>query len=340
MSKTVDIKIAHINENEKNIQSLEKDKVFDIFQRNLNEVLKLFYRLEQEWVNRAYKKFNDFDSYLILMYLMNKIYINYSDRFHYKSLGAFYGQDKVGIEKINLIEISKDLIIPKETIRRKINYLQAQDIIIRNGKSIFLNTKGLEIQKPMNTIDNMSSLLSKLSTYLSAEDWFGKEFAKDDIKKFITEHFTVSWEYWYRFQIPFLKRHRLFFGDLESWNVWASIGLVQISSLIEEIQNDLLSQPKTYDDFFLYTIRHKSKRGINASSISDISSIPRATVIRKLKFLEKKKLINRNKRLEYTIGSKREHMRGIEQNYKINQKAFSDYVSTMFNLMKFSKFKI
>ena len=95
-----------INENEKNIQSLEKDKVFDIFQRNLNEVLKLFYRLEQEWVNRAYKKFNDFDSYLILMYLMNKIYINYSDRFHYKSLGAFYGQDKVGIEKINLIEIS------------------------------------------------------------------------------------------------------------------------------------------------------------------------------------------------------------------------------------------
>ena len=37
-----------------------------------------------------------------------------------------------------------------------------------------------------------------------------------------------------------------------------------------------------------------SKRGINASSISDISSIPRATVIRKLKTLEKKKLINRN----------------------------------------------
>ena len=40
------------------------------------------------------------------------------------SMEAFYGQDKVGIEKLNLIEISKDLNIPKETVRRKVNYLQ------------------------------------------------------------------------------------------------------------------------------------------------------------------------------------------------------------------------
>ena len=76
---------------------------------------------------------------------------------------AFYGQDKVGIEKLNLIEISKDLNIPKETVRRKVNYLQSNEIIIRSGKSIFLHTKGLEIQKPMSTIENLSGLLSKLS---------------------------------------------------------------------------------------------------------------------------------------------------------------------------------
>ena len=133
-----------------------------------------------------------------------------------------------------------------------------------------------------------------------------KPLEKEDIKKFITEHFTVSWEYWYRFQIPYLTRHRAFFGDLESWNVWGSIGLVQIRSLIEEITNDVSRKPKTYGDFFLMTLKHKAKRGINASSISDISSIPRATVIRKLKTLEKKKLINRNKKLEYSMGTKRD----------------------------------
>jgi len=340
MSNPVDIKLAHINNQENLKGSLDKDKVFEVFQRNINEVLKGLYRLQQDWVNRSYLNFNDFDTYLILMYLMNKVYINYSDRFHYMSMEAFYSQEKVGIEKLNLIEISKDLNIPKETVRRKINYLQKHDIIIRTGKTIFLNSKGLEIQKPMATIENMASLLSKISIYLSAEDWFGKALQKEEIKKFITEHFTVSWEYWYRFQIPYLTRHRAFFGDLETWNVWGSIGLVQIRSLIEEITNDVSTKPKTYGDFFLMNLKHKAKRGINASSIADISSIPRATVIRKLKTLEKKKLILRNKKLEYSIGAKRDDLKMIEKNYLISQRAFSDYASTMFNLMKFSKFSI
>ena len=340
MSNPVDIKIAHLNNQENLKGSLDKDKVFEVFQKNINEVLKGLYRLQQEWVNRAYLNFNDFDTYLILMYLMNKVYVNYSDRFHYMSMDAFYSQEKVGIEKLNLIEISKELNIPKETVRRKINYLQKHDIIIRTGKTIFLNSKGLEIQKPLATIENMATLLSKVSIYLSAEDWFGKALEKEDIKKFITEHFTVSWEYWYRFQIPYLVRHRTFFGDLESWNVWGSIGLVQIRDLIESIENDVTRKPETYGDFFLATLKHKSKRGINASSISDISAIPRATVIRKLKSLEKNKHIIRNKKLEYSMGNNREHMKVIGENYRLSQRAFSEYCTTMFNLMKFSKFSI
>ena len=82
--------------------------------------------------------------------------------------------------------------------------------------------------------------------------------------------------------------------------MWGSIGLVQIRDLIESIENDVTRKPETYGDFFLATLKHKSKRGINASSISDISAIPRATVIRKLKSLEKKKHIIRNKKLEYS----------------------------------------
>ena len=98
MSNPVDIKIAHINKQDQNKGSLDKDKVFEVFQRNINEVLKGLYRLQQDWVNRSYLNFNDFDTYLILMYLMNKVYVNYSDRFHFMSLDAFYSQDKVGIE--------------------------------------------------------------------------------------------------------------------------------------------------------------------------------------------------------------------------------------------------
>ena len=109
MSNPVDIKIAHINKNENTSKSINRDKVHEVFQQNINEKLKSSYRLQQEWVNSAYRNFNDFDTYLILMYLMNKVYINYSDRFHYLSADDFFSQDKVAIDKINLIQISKSL---------------------------------------------------------------------------------------------------------------------------------------------------------------------------------------------------------------------------------------
>ena len=79
MSKLVDIKIARINKNDISDSSLDKDKVYEVFQANINEQLKTFYRLQQEWVNRAYKNWNDFDTYLIL--LTNSVFISLGSLF-------------------------------------------------------------------------------------------------------------------------------------------------------------------------------------------------------------------------------------------------------------------
>ena len=182
--------------------------------------------------------------------------------------------------------------------------------------------------------------MANFSNLLSSEKWFGDKINQESIVKFIHDHFTVSWEYFFRFQIPYLVRHRTFFGDLESWNVWGSIAIVQMRELIEKTQKQVLDSPDNFKDFFLHLLKHKAKRGINASSISDISAIPRATVIRKLKVMEKKKFINRNKNLEYSMGSQPAHLKGLEENYLIHQKLWSDYTTTMYNLMKHSKLKI
>ena len=341
MTEPVDIKIAHINKVEIINNILNKGAVHELFSQNANEVLEPHYKFQQTWVNQAFEKFKDFDTYLILMYLINKIYIDYSDRFHYMSYEAFFNQEKIAIEKINLIQISKSLSIPKETVRRKVNFLQEKEMIFRSGKSIYLNSKALQFIKPEKTLKLMSIFLEKISIILAKEQWFGKFLDRAIIQKFMEDHYTVCWEYFYRFQIPYLTRHRKFFGDLESWNVWGSIGLVQIGELIKQVKTSV-SEDKAhgYKDFFLATLKYKSKRGINASSISDISGIPRATVIRKLKKMEKKQFIKRDKKLEYSLGSDRKHLRGIEENYLINQKALSDFCTRLFNLMKNSKFQI
>jgi hypothetical protein len=174
-----DIKIAHINTAEKLKNPINKALVHEVVQRNVNHSLKIYFRFQQEWVNRAYKVFNDFDTYIILIYLINKVYQNYSDRFHYMSMDAFFEQEQITIDKLNLIEISKNLNIPKETVRRKINYLQSHEIIARKGKIIYINNKALVIQKPTESINGIASVLANMSNYLAAEDWFGESVPKE-----------------------------------------------------------------------------------------------------------------------------------------------------------------
>jgi predicted transcriptional regulator len=339
MNKPVDVKIAYINKAETINDALNKELVYEIFAKSTPIALAPFYKFQQTWVNKTYNTFKDFDTYLILMYLKQKIYVDYSDRFHYMSVDAFYSQDKIAIDKINLIQISKSLNIPKETIRRKINFLQNNEIIFRSGKSIYLNSKALEIIKPNDTLPMLSIFFEKMSNILSKEDWFGKSLNRDNIEKFIRDHFTVCWEYFYRFQIPYLTRHRIAFGDLESWNVWGSIAIVQTAAFAESLKQITREDLTSYENYYTSMLKFKCERGINASSIADISSIPRATVIRKLRTLEKKGLIRRNKKLEYSLGQAK-NLKAFQINYLINQKNLSDFCTTLFNLMKNSKFKI
>ena len=304
----------------KEIISLNSSEVYDVLNRNSNETVNYWFKLQQAWCNNAYNTFKDYDSYLVLIYLVNEIFKKLSDRFQYLTYQEFYDRTELLIDKINLIEISKDLNIPKETIRRKVNFLQEQNIIFRKGKSIYFNRKLTDAQRPANSKKIMSVFLEKSGLILAKEDWFGRAFKRDEIENFIDKHFTICWQHWFRLQIPFLVRHRTFYGDLETWNVWGSIGISQFADYFKQVQNRVIEDPRSYADLYLHLLRHNPKNGINASSISEISHIPRATVIRKLKILLKQKLIMKNKKLEYMLLPSPKNVKSFEQNYMHNQK--------------------
>ena len=84
----------------------------------------------------------------------------------------------------------------------------------------------------------------------------------------------------------------------------------------------------------------KIDRGVNASSIADISSIPRATVIRKLKWLVKQNCIKKNKNLEYQMKKGGKMNKAISDNFLINQHSVAEFLTDIFDLMKNSNFKI
>lgn len=327
--------------NSDTLNEFNSDEIYEILSKNSNEVIGLFFKLQQTWCNNAYKTFNDYDTYLIQVYLVQQVFKKYSDRFQYLSLKEFYEKAEIAIDKINLIEISKELNIPKETIRRKVNFLQKKNIIYRKGKTIYFNNSNLNnSQRPIISKKLLSTYLEKTSKILAKEKWFGRELNCQEIEDFIEKYFTICWQHWFSFQIPYLVRHRTFFGDLETWNVWGSIGISQFTDFSRLLKETVEDDAKDYEDLYLRLLKHTPKNGINASSISEISNIPRATVIRKLKYLLKQKLVCKNKKLEYMLLVSSKNLRSFECNYLVNQKNKAKLIAVLFDLMKNSKFKI
>jgi predicted transcriptional regulator len=338
MSQTIDIKTKKIIPD--NETKFDKSLVLENLERNILSHLDTWGKFQQAWTSRAYKSFYDLDKYVVLIYLIRNSWQGLADKFQYQSMDEFYELDTIKIDKINLIQISNDLDIPKETIRRKVNELQNSDILKREGKSIIFNRKGIETQKPVDTIDILSTFIEKKSKMLQGQEWFGEPLTKDFIKSFIKKYFTIIWLRFFKMQIPFLVRHRKVFGDLETWIVWGNIALSHQYHLAKAAEKNLVAEPITLKSYYSNVADVKILRGINASSIADISRIPRATVIRKLKWLVKQDCIKKNKNLEYQMKKGGKLNKKISDNFIYNQNAVAEFLTEIFDYMKNSKFTL
>ena len=210
----------------------------------------------------------------------------------------------------------------------------------REGKNITFNKKGIEFQKPTDTLELLSTFIEKKSRMMHGQDWFGDYLNKQQIKTFIKKYFTVVWLRYFKMQIPFLVRHRNTFEDLETWIVWGNIALSHQYHLHKASEKNLLKEDIKIDNYYRNVADVKIDRGINASSIADISTIPRATVIRKLKWLSKKDVIKKNKYLEYQMRNKGKLNKQINENFKLNQNYVAEFLTDIFDYMKNSNFKI
>tara|TARA_Y100000816_G_C26026206_1_gene537046 strand:- start:7 stop:1026 length:1020 start_codon:yes stop_codon:yes gene_type:complete len=339
MSETIDIKTKKIIP-QSSSNKFDKSLVLANLEINILSHWDTWGKFQQAWTNRSYRAFKDLDKYVVMIYLIRNYWQNLSDKFQYQTMDEFYDSDNIIIDKINLIQISNELSIPKETIRRKVNELQNEGILKRDGKSIIFDKKGMNTQKPDDTIDLLSTFIEKKANMLKGNEWFGEHISKDQIKTFIKKYFTIIWLRFFKLQIPFLTRHRKCFRDLETWIVWGNIALSHQYHLAKAAEKNLLTEPIKFKNYYNSVATIKIERGINASSIADISTIPRATVIRKLKWLVKQDCIRKNKNLEYQMKNKGKLNKRISENFMLNQNRVAEFLTDFFDYIKNSNFKI
>ena len=318
----------------------DKAKVLDNLEKDIISHWGLWSKFQQAWLSSAYNTFRDLDKYVVMLYLLRDYWQNLSDKFMHMSMDSFYELDDIIIEKINLITISSELNIPKETIRRKINELQKDGILRREGKQIILDKTCLQLQKPKITLAILTKFIHINSYNLRGEAWFGSEISQENVKQFIVKYFTIMWLRFLKLQIPFLIRHRNIFRDIETYVVWGNVASNHQYHLEKANNENLVKDEVLNSNYLDYITNIKIKRGVNASSIADISRIPRATVIRKLKWLEKEKVLKKNKKVEYLMARKGKVNKQIAENFKLTRVNVAEFLTDIFDYIKNSNFKI
>ena len=312
--------------------SISEQEIYNIFTENYSTSITDFFQFELDWCYNAYNVFKDYDKFLILIYIIEKTFLSYKDFYFRRSYDEFYSAESFELQKFNVINVSKDLLISKETARRKIIELENLGILKKYKKKVIITKYGLEIQRPKDSIKSFTKLLSRFSILLKSQNILPKEITANEFEILIKNNFTQFWHYFYEFQIPYLLQWKKYFGELEKWIVAGSLAYNQ-NLFFRNTRKDKIDNISFTKNMIEQISHLKNVQGLNAMTISDLSGIPRPTVLRKLKSLLKTKHIIKDDKNLYSL-SKDENVIAQLDNVRIHtMQKFSILLNKYYNFV-------
>ncbi len=311
--------------------------VYNVLTKNYIEVITDYFELQRIWLNNAYVTFKDLDKYFILMSLVSKTFDSYAEYFIKYDFDQFYNVDQYELRKFNIVNISKELSISKETARRKILELEKIGIINKNKKAVVINRKAYNLQKPVTAIHLISKFLANLSKHLQKSNIIRQQISSLDLELLIKNNYTHCWNYFLKFQIEMLTTFKQkFFKDYETVQIWAMIVYNQNLALNKKIKISAKYPDKVKETYLDELLSLTETLGLNAMTISDLTGIPRPTVIRKLNFLMKNKFVDKNKNGLYSVSNSNK-VKEIDKHRLENVNKISEMSCKIFNAARIYK---
>ena len=306
---------------------INEEEIYKVIDKHFSRLAPYYYRWINSWLIGAYEHYADIDKYIILIYIINKDFIFFRKNGLIVNYDIFYKDKTLEVDKININEISKDLQIPKESVRRKVTQLEKSNVIKKKGKKIFVNRTAFTTVQAKLTLKNMSILLHEFNKILKEENIVEVAYQTTEISDSIKKNFSFVWYQFYKFLFIFTNRWRKELGDLETF----TIGVIV---LINAAENKSFKLKELTRKKYSISIQGSDERGVNAMSISDITGIPRATVIRKLKSLIKKDLLQINEKNLITINMLGDEFVKIQVLQDENMASLSNFINRVFNQIK------
>ena len=306
---------------------IDEKIIYKTIEKNFSKLAPYYYSFISNWLIRAYKHYHDIDKFIIIIYLINKDLIFFRRNGLIIDYDTFYKDKTVEIEKINITDISKDLHIPKESVRRKVLELEKKRVIKKTGKKIFVDRSAFYAAQAVDTLKDFTTLLHEFSKLLKKEKIGERIFETKEISASIKKNFSFCWYQFYKFLFIFTNRWRKEVIDLETYCVGILVMLNASHNKNFKIKDLNL---KSYQKL----VMSADNKGLNAMSISDITGIPRPTVVRKLKYLIKNNFLHINKKKLIFINIKGNAYKRSTTLQNQNMVSLSNFIFRVFNQIK------
>ena len=282
---------------------LTDDQVYDHMMASYDQLGRDWIVHQWSWMNNVYQAFNDHYKYLIVISLVEKTLQFYDQMNIQYSFDQFYSKSSLQIEKFSITELCEKLQLPKETVRRKVLELEKLGALKRMKKQIIIDRSVFSQVKPERQIRQTSKYLFLISEIFNKDGIYQKKLETKVIENMIKKNFSLVWRWFYRMQIPMVIGYHEMFEDIATFHLWGTVVMNQAfnykKNINETNMHSLTPDYMTFNKGIVLDQENEETSGVSAMSLSDMTDIPRATVIRKCKFLMSHGYLKLNNKKQY-----------------------------------------
>ena len=283
---------------------LNDDQVYDHMMANYDKLGRDWIVHQWNWMNNVYLAFKDHYKYLIVISLVEKTLQFYDQMNIQFTFDQFYSKSNLQVEKFSITELCEKIQLPKETVRRKVLELEKLGVLKRIKKQLIIDRSVFSQVKPERQIKLTSKYIYLISQIFNKNGIYKKKLHTQLVEDVIRKNFSLCWRWFYRMQIPMIIGYHEAFEDVGTFHVWGTVAMNQAFNYKNSVDaSNIHSLTPDYMTFnkALVVDQEDSASGVSAMSLSDMTNIPRATVIRKCKYLMSQGYLRLNDKKQYVM---------------------------------------
>ncbi len=284
-------------------KNIENKLITKNFTENFLRLMPTFYEMESSFLSGVYKRYGDLEGGNIIIFFARDCHLEIlrkreKDLNFDLSLDNFWENHKNVFQgKKKIILISQQTGLPKETTRRKIISLIKKKHLQKGEKNkLFWEPDSNLKESYVKIIDEEISSLSKF--IFEQTKLLSLSLSISRIEKEIKNNYSFYWYHYLNVQLEYIKFWQDKLKDLEMLLIGMQVLILTMNS-IKRNNSDFSFSSNSQKKFENLS---EFNPDISATSVSDITGIPRATCIRKLdKFVKMKVLQKNNKTKRYSL---------------------------------------